>query len=354
MGMFDELRLKNKYKKEGRLEEYESYKAHLQSVQADIIRFTKYISDAQRNFESIKQKYPEGSREYNYAKDQIDRWKYELDKTKLMVNFVRPNSEQDIEYRNRQCEEFIPKLQSVISPSLDLRFHGTPIFLAEQIIRSGGITSTADRYDGYISSTDRQGEISASNIDSLGRTINFFSDMVAYDRSLPAGCIFAVYPKDAEDANYGHDLLHSVDFRQNPEQLFGIFTTPENIPNVQNWLIESGFEPNLVYTFEGFIEAVKQKSNEIDGITTGHTEQIEGSAITESLENIQDQTIGNNQGEYSFSSQDAKGVALKRRSGSLLKLQTRLKQAIRGLRKDEKVIDTKDRGGDSDDRTTRD
>lgn len=115
-----------------------------------------------------------------------------------------------------------------------MRFHGTPIYYAEQIIKSGNISSTADRYDGYIKSTDMKGEISASNIDTIDRTINYFSDMTSYQRSLPAGCIFALLPRDKEDAEYGHDMMHSVDFRQNPEQLFGVFTTPENIDQVKD------------------------------------------------------------------------------------------------------------------------
>lgn len=264
MGKFDQFKVWLECKRTGRMKEYESYKKSLESNQYDINRFRKYIEDATRYFEDVKQKFPEGSKEYIEARDKIYRWKHSLDEALLARRFIRPNSDEDIEYRRVQCETFESKLQSVLSTNLDLRFHGTPIYFAEQIIRQGSISSTADRYDGYIKSTDMIGEISASNRNSIGRTINFFSDMGSYYRSLPAGCIFAVFPKDKEDAEYGQDLLHSVDFKTNPSRLFGIFTTPENIENVKSWMKEVGFNPDIVYTFEQFLQVVKIQSKSID------------------------------------------------------------------------------------------
>lgn len=264
MGRLDKIKLWYECRKSGRKEEYENYKNALERNRSDINRFKGYISDATQKFENIKRKFSEGSKEYVEAKYEVFRWQHSLDEAELSMKFIRPNSQEDIDYRNYQCENFVEQLQSVISPNLDLRFHGTPIYFAEQIIRSGSISSTADRYDGYIKSTDMKGEISASTVESLGRTINFFSDMPAYHRNLPAGCIFALLPKDKEDAEYGHDLMHSVDFRKNPEQLFGVFTTPENTEQVKGWMKESGLNPESVYTFEGFLEAVKTKSQTID------------------------------------------------------------------------------------------
>lgn len=200
MGIISEFRLKNSCKKEGRIKEYEEYKKCIESLESDIVRYTRYLNDATNKFADIKQRFTENSKEYNNAKDEVYRWQHTLEERKLELKFVRPNSQQDIEYRENECKNFVNKLQKIISPNLDLRFHGTPIYFAEQIIKSGTISSTADRYDGYIKSTDMKGEISASTVETLGRTINFFSDMVAYQRSLPAGCIFAILPKDNEDA----------------------------------------------------------------------------------------------------------------------------------------------------------
>lgn len=267
MGIFNELKTLYSCKKSGRMEEYDAYKKELELKKTDMNRFGKNITDSTQRVTDFKQKFSEDSKEYINAVKDMQRWKYELDKAKLELKFIRPNLQQDVEYRNKQYETFTDELQSVLSPNFDLRFHGTPIYFAEQIIKSGSISSTADRYDGYISSTDMKGEISVSDRENIGTTVHLFSDIQAHRRCLPSGCIFALLPKDKEDATYGPSLMRSVNLQQNPEQLFGIFTTPENIERVKAWMSEAEFNPNLVYTFEEFLQAVKEKSKEIDGKT---------------------------------------------------------------------------------------
>ena len=264
MEKIEKFKLWYSCKKAGKMQEYRDYLAMVEEKQTDISRFLKYLSDATERFGNIQKRFSRDSKEYAESKFEIYRWKQALDEAKLALNFIRVNSQEDIDYRDEQCKSFADKLRAVLSDNLDLRFHGTPIYFAEQIIKSGSITSTADRYDGYIKSTDMKGEISASDKQTIGRTINFFSDVTAYQKCLPCGCIFAIFPKDEEDAKYGQSLLHSVDFKKNPQQLFGIFTTPENIEQVKKWMKESHFNPNLVYTFEEFIKTTKAKSEMVD------------------------------------------------------------------------------------------
>ena len=264
MKKIDELKLWIKCKKEGRIEQYKYSNKCKESRISDINRYSNYLKAEMENFEIVKRSFPENSDEYNDAKNEVSRWKYTLEARKLELKFIRPNDKDDITYRNIQCEQFSEKLKKIISPNFDLRFHGTPIYYAEKIIKSGQISSSADRYDGYIKSTDMKGEISASSVETVGRTINFFSDMTSYQSSMPAGCIFAILPKNKEDANYGKDLMHSVDFKKNPSQLFGIFTTPENIKRVKEWMKQSGLNHEIVYTFEEFLKAVEIKSAIID------------------------------------------------------------------------------------------
>ena len=264
MKKIDEFKLWIKCKKEGRIEQYKYSNKCKESRISDINRYSNYLKAEMENFEIVKRSFPENSDEYNDAKNEVSRWKYTLEARKLELKFIRPNDKDDITYRNIQCEQFSEKLKKIISPNFDLRFHGTPIYYAEKIIKSGQISSSADRYDGYIKSTDMKGEISASSVETVGRTINFFSDMTSYQSSMPAGCIFAILPKNKEDANYGKDLMHSVDFKKNPSQLFGIFTTPENIKRVKEWMKQSGLNHEIVYTFEEFLKAVEIKSAIID------------------------------------------------------------------------------------------
>lgn len=263
MGILSDLKIRSDCKKTGRMAEYQEYKQHLEIYKKDIERFEKYIEEFTQKFEDVKRRFPQDSTEYKNAQSDLYRWIYTLDAVKLKINFCRPNSSEDIQYRELQCNEFSEKLKQVLSTNFDLRFHGTSIYFAEQIIKSGSISSSADRYDGYIKSTDAIGEISVSDRETLKRTLDFFSDMYSFQGCLPAGCIFAVLPRDEEDATYGPNLMHSINFREHPEQLFGIFTTPENIEKVTSWLNKYGLN-SKVYTFEEFLKVVKLKSDKID------------------------------------------------------------------------------------------
>lgn len=180
------------------------------------------------------------------------------------MKFIRPNTQEDIEYRKKQCRKFIINLKEVLSGNLDLRFHGTSIYLAEQIIRSREISHNATRYDGAIKSLNEIDKISASDVNSIIRTIECFLDIAKYDRCLPCGCMFVLIPKDKEDATYGNDLMSAVDFQQNPEQLFSVVTTPENIKRVKKWMNEATLDSSCVHTFEEFLKVVKVKSEKLD------------------------------------------------------------------------------------------
>lgn len=327
MGMLKELKLKNTCKKEGRMDEYVSYSKRLEDIKTDIIMYRENMSKATEKLANIQKNFHENTKEYIDAKNKVNEWKQALEERELELKFIRPNSQEDIDYRNRQYDNFTDELQSVLSSNLDMRFHGTSIYFAEQIIKSGTISSSADRYDGYIKSTDRKGEISVSNKQTLGITIRgWFSDLGAYRRCLPAGCVFALFPKDKEDATLGYNIIHSVDFRQNPQQLFGVFTTPENIEQVKGWMNEAGFNPNSVYTFEGFLENVKTKSNIID-------EKISARSNVTELENGRI----NDKSNYLFGEEQAKEMALEkgesgRKIGKLAKLQEKIKNVMKELK----------------------
>ena len=130
--------------------------------------------------------------------------------------------------------------------------------------RTKQISSTADRFDGYIKSTNRVGEISVSDRHTINETIDIFSDVAAYYRSQPCGCIFALFPKDEQDATSIPYSIQNVDLSKNPEQLFGIFTTPENIERIKQDMKKAGLDPNKVFTFEEFLNEVKIKSEVLD------------------------------------------------------------------------------------------
>ena len=200
------------------------------------------------------------SSEYKKIHNQISMLEYMIKQHELELGFIRPNSLEDIEYRNYQANNFVKKLKEIqgLPDRLDLRFHGTQIYLAEQIIKDGKISARADMNEYLEEQAFKKETIWASNIESVGWTVKSFTNLTDYERKLPCGCVFALLPKDKEDANLGEDILYAVDFRKNPQQLYGIFTSPENIQRVKEWMRNSGFDPDIVYTFEGFLKTVKK------------------------------------------------------------------------------------------------
>ena len=226
-------------------EEYETYQIHKRNALNDIVRLQGYID------RGIEPK----------------RWKYELNNIQRSLEFIRPNNPKDIEYRDYWRVEFGKKLKEVAPEGLDLRFHGTSIHNTKAILESGGIFSSVDINDGYRASTDLSGEISVSTVDTVDRTLHgWFAGLGDYIRSMPSGCIFALKPRTQKDKELEKlSCMESVNFNNHPEQLYGIFTTDENIPNVKIWLENAGLSPELVTNFEGFLEKVRGiKSSSLD------------------------------------------------------------------------------------------
>ncbi|MEI3430132.1 MAG: hypothetical protein V8R72_03225 [Clostridia bacterium] len=189
------------------------YKADKKLLINNAKRYTNYLEQAMDRLKKVQTVYTLDSKEYKHAYDEVQRWKYNVDESKLQLKFIRPGNQLDIGYRNYQYDNFVNKLREVFPDDLDLRFHGTTIYYAEQIIKTGRITSTADRYNGYIKSTDLSGEISASNIETIDTTISFFSDLISYQRSLPCGCVFALTPNPETDIDFPN-VMKAVDFKK--------------------------------------------------------------------------------------------------------------------------------------------
>ena len=254
----DEI-LKAQCEKEGRQEDYEQYLAHKESTMKDIERFEGYIKK---------------------GTGDIKRWKYNLKKTQMSLEFIRPNDIDDIRERDYWRNHFYEEFKSVVPKNLDLRFHGTSIYNTEAILKSGGIFSSVDINDGYRASTDLSGEISVTSVDTLDRTIQgWFADFGAYKFGLPCGCVFALYPRTARDMELKkQDAMEAVDFRKHPEQLYGIFTSKENVETVKVWLENAGLDPSLCNDFIGFLHRLEteKQSNFRSSIITNNKNEQEG------------------------------------------------------------------------------
>ena len=56
-------------------------------------------------------------------------------------------------------------------------------------------------------------------------------------------------------------LIGNVSFKENPERLYSIITTPENIERVTEWAEKANIDLSKIHDFDGFIQEIgRQKT----------------------------------------------------------------------------------------------
>lgn len=261
MKLLDEWKLKRECKRSGRKNEYEDYLNAKKSWERDNQMYKGFLKKAEDTLARMK---PDDAG-YNHAYDEVNRWKYTLAESELKEEFIRPNLPEDIEYREKIIDDFSSKIGAILGEDETVRFHGTPIYFTREILKSGAITASSARFDGYDKSTDLKDEISVSTAETINRTLSFFTDFYSFQSSLPAGCLFVLKAaeEDADLAKYS--AMKSFSFKEHPDRLLGICATEENIPRVKEWLKMYGYKEDLVYSFEEFLNiapSLKQESEE--------------------------------------------------------------------------------------------
>jgi len=175
--------------------------------------------------------------------------------------FKRNRNAEDIRYRKVQLVTFEKRLIQTLPQDCELCFHGTPIWNAEQIIKSGNISALIDRIGEKENVLPNPGKISVSTIKNLWFTIKYHTELYNYD--YPAGCIFVIMPngKDEIKSSQEENIINNVYFEKHPQRLKAIITTPENIDLVKQWIAQSelNIDTDVVVDFERFIINMKDK-----------------------------------------------------------------------------------------------
>ncbi len=248
---------------------YEAYKANIEK-RVKLLETRYKIKKAQYsdylNGEAAKQepKYKDVLKQKELA---FKSAQHAAEKEKLICQFLRPDNQDDMTYRLRQKKEFSDKVQQAIPEDMDLLFHGTPIYYAQKIIESKGISSSADRL-GFETSYDAEGQVSVTTKDSLSTTIDTYTDLTAENGYLPAGCVFVMRARNKDEG--AKMITDNIDFTE-PDRLYAVLTTPENKERVQSWLSDAGMDTKLVHDFDGFIKSVQQEKNK-DRIQEAHSQ----------------------------------------------------------------------------------
>ena len=121
----------------------------------------------------------------------------------------------------------------------------------------------------YKPSFDGPGEISVTNKDTVETSVGIYmrlNDNYCY----PAGCLFVIKAKDKDeyDKMPVKWTIKNVDFREDPERLVAVVTTPENIERVSGWAKDGGINTDKIMDFDTFIKIHQKQKTKNKEITT--------------------------------------------------------------------------------------
>lgn len=198
------------------------------------------------------------------AHDDYLKRKYRLELKTAKSDFMRPNTTQDIQERKNALENVTKSIQRLDKNNqLNLRFHSTNITATQSIIKSGGIIASVDRLNGYQFDTgNNSNEIAVTDISSMQHSVESWTDLQSYNENMPAGCMFVLKPSSqAEIDMINHRCMNNVYFGDGSDRLVAIVTTSENLPMVQKWMEQQGYDKNVVTTFDNIGDYIKEKFN---------------------------------------------------------------------------------------------
>lgn len=200
----------------------------------------KLLNDAIKNYDKIAKGFSLRKEiKLKSAENIIHLREKNLNVINTDLEYLRPRNIEDMEYRQRQYNDFSDFIIKNIPDDLPLRFHGSPLHASKEIILSGELSSPGDRL-GVEISYDTPGMVYVNTRDNIFNTVRNFCNLT-YDYDTPAGCLFVVTPKDEHDEITGHNqTMESIYFKNNPDRLVAVISTPENISDLKDWICNSG------------------------------------------------------------------------------------------------------------------
>jgi hypothetical protein len=177
---------------------------------------------------------------------------------------MRPSSDADVAYREHVHRDLGPAIAESTPPELPLRFHGNTIIDAKGVLGSQELSSSVDRL-GVETSMDGQGAFSVTTAQGVGVSIDGYMGMFDDKCTMPPGCLFAVLPESALDADAGHRfIMNNVDFGVDPSRLFGVAVAAESVDVMRQWAADAGVDPGKVQEYFEFTERLAALKARID------------------------------------------------------------------------------------------
>ncbi|MBR1841516.1 MAG: hypothetical protein IJ778_05255 [Alphaproteobacteria bacterium] len=236
--------------------------------------FQNYKNFRRKNEFNLQKEILEYQNEADEYQAQGDQWSVNeiqksikqtedtLQRHKDLSQYVREPTLEDYAYRRDQYANFAKTIQQFVSEDELLCFHGTNIAATKHILESGTVSSGASRL-GYHTSFDAKGAISVTSINMVDTSVQSYMNLIN-DMYLPAGCLFVMKAKDAEEyeSTVSRMSIKDVDFKSSPDRLVAVVTTPENVERVSAWAQKGGVDMVKVMTFEGFVNNCQRSHHE--------------------------------------------------------------------------------------------
>lgn len=186
----------------------------------------------------------------NAKLDNIKKLKYDIE-------FMRENTDEDLEERELIRKEYAKEIRETIKNNTPIVFHGNNnIGVVKEILETGGLLSNEER---GLDNTSFATQIDVTYKDNIKTSLEF-ADPASYTY-MPYGAIFAFKPLDDElervyKTGTSSEVLNgvsSVNFIKEPDRLYGIITTKENVQRIKKWCLKYGIDSNKVYTHKSFL-----------------------------------------------------------------------------------------------------
>lgn len=176
-----------------------------------------------------------------------------------LIEFARIPTAEDLDYRLEVKRHFPNLIREAVPDDLPLVFHGSSnIGTIRDIIRTNGLLTPEQRGESMTSFATQIDVTAKTNINT---SCDFADPSFPY---MPYGAIFAFMPRPEEvdlvnrtgDSSEVFGGVAGVNFKTEPERLYGIITTPENIDRIQTWCRESGLDDSKVFTHADFLASM--------------------------------------------------------------------------------------------------
>ena len=185
------------------------------------------------------------------------------------VEFMRcPENDDDKQYRIKVLNEFPQKVRDAIPDGLPIVFHGSRnIGTVREILRTGGLLTPEQKGESMQSFASA---IDVTYKDNIRVSCEFAEPGLS--SYMPYGAIFAFFPLESEIENCvktgeSSEVMGGVDgvsFRENPERLYAIITTHENLELVRAWCDEYGLDKTKVVMHNEFLSQQQKTKPDID------------------------------------------------------------------------------------------